>query len=297
MSNRAARRKEKALQRRAVSQPDAPMPSPSRGLLEAKLLDNFAPLRDGLSKVAARDALWAGIPMPLDGERLIIEPSYPGAKELSAIGTPKAALGCHDCAAALGTEHAEQCRKFEPGVAVGPHDSDDGWSLINEWYSPRWRCNILIMRDPNGRIVSGKVPAFHHVTYDLHTLGCSDAWGLEQEQRALQLLGDMVRHRQMKQYVLTGMFLEKSQRSGVTYMFRRLKPTVAIAPSRNGGEESMRILACLCLHPIAYYAGSWAGGMCPTDDVVAALSLMRGDEHYFWKKSNQHPPYRPEAGL
>lgn len=32
-------------------------------------------------------------------------------------------------------------------------------------------------------------------------------------------------------------------------------------------------------------------------DVIAHLALMRGDEHMFWKRSNQHPPYRPEAGL
>lgn len=113
----------------------------------------------------------------------------------------------------------------------------------------------------------------------------------------MQLLGTMIRHRQMKQYVLTGMFPERSLRSGVTYIFRRLKPTIAIAPARGNDEESMRILACLCMHPIAYYARSWAGGMCPTDDVIAHLALMRADEHLFWKRSNQHPPYLPEAGL
>lgn len=273
------------------------MLSPSRGQREAKALDNFAPLRDGLSRVAQDREDWAGIPMPLDGERLIIEPSFPGAKELSEIGRPKAALACHDCAAALGAEHIESCPKFEPGVAVGPQDADDGWSLVNEWYSARWRCDILVMRDPKGRISHGKVAAFHHFVYDLHTLGCSDAWGLEQEQRALQLLGTMVRHRQMKQYILTGMFLEKSRRSGVTYMFRRLKPTVAITANRRGDNEQMKVLAALCMHPIAYYAGSWAGGMCPTDDVIAHLSLMRADEHLYWRRCSQHPAYRPEAGL
>jgi len=224
----------------------------------------MAGLRHGLSRIASKTAMWAGIPMPLDGERLVIEPSFPNAAGLSAIG-PKAT----------------------------PEDEDDGWSLINEWYSPRWRSKILVMRDPHGRIVHGKVPAFHHISHDLRTLGCSDAWGLEQEHRALQLLGQMVRHRQMKQYVLTGTFIESSRRSGILYMFRRLKPTVAI--SDRTGE--LRILAALCMHPIAYYAGSWAGGMCPTDDVIAHLSLMRGDEHLFWRRSNQHPPYLPEAGL
>jgi hypothetical protein len=31
--------------------------------------------------------------------------------------------------------------------------------------------------------------------------------------------------------------------------------------------------------------------------VVAHLMLMRGDEHLFWRKANQHPPYQPEAGM
>ena len=74
---------------------------------------------------------------------------------------------------------------------------------------------------------------------------------------------------------------------------RRLKPTVAI---RSEGER-LRILCCMCMHPIAYYEDSWAGAMCPTDDVLAHLMLMRGDEKMFWRQSNQHPPSRPAAGL
>jgi len=209
--------------------------------------------------------------MPIDGERLIIEPTYPWAE-------------------ALGKQIGK--RDME-GEETGEYE---GWTIANQWYSHRWRCNILVAKSPDGRAVHGKEPAFHHISMDLHTLGCSDAWGLEQEQRALQLLGNLLSHRQMKHYVMTGMFLEKSKRSGVTYIFRRLKPTVACAA---GGDpnKSMHILCCLCMHPIAYYAGSWAGAMCPTDDVIAHLQLMRADEHMFWKRSNQHPPYRPEAGL
>lgn len=203
------------------------------------------------------------------GQRLIIEPTYPYAEALMGLA---------------------------PADANGP-DPDEGWALVNRWYCRRWRCDIIIMRDPEGRIVHGKVPAFHHVTHDLQTLGAADAWGLDQEQRALQLLGTLISHRAMKQYVLTGMFLERSRRSGVTYLFRRLKPTVALAPNRGNPNARMRILAALCMHPIAYYADSWAGAMCPTDDVIAHLMLMRGDEPMFWRRANQHPPYRPEAGL
>lgn len=204
--------------------------------------------------------------MPIEGERLIVEPSYPWAKV------------------------------FEPPVDQIAAE-DDGWTLRNQWYCRKWRCDILLM-EKDGRVEMGKLPAFHHISHDLSTMGCSVAWGLEQEQRALQLLGTMIRHHAFKKYLLTGMFVETSPRSGVTYVFRKLKPTVAIAPSRGkDGPGGMRILAALCMHPIAYYAGSWAGAMCPTDDVIAHLALMRGDERLFWARSNQHPPYRPEAGL
>lgn len=218
-----------------------------------------------MAEIAGKTAEWAGIPMPLEGERLVIEPSYPWAEALSGIGR-------------------------EPV-------EDDGWRMRNSWYSRQWRCEIILM-EKDGRVALGKLPAFHHIGYDLRTLGCSDAWGIEQEGRAVQLLGRMLRHRPFKQYLMTGMFLETSERSGVTYLFRKLKPTIAIAPARTqAADGGMKILAALCMHPIAHYAESWAGAMCPTDDVIAHLSLMRGDERLFWARSNQHPPYRPEAGL
>lgn len=193
----------------------------------------------------------------------MVEPSYPFAEKLSQIGAP------------------------DPG-------EDDGWRLRNSWFSINKRGEILIM-EREGKIDWGIVPGFHHIAYDLATLGCADVWGIEQEHAALNLLGTMVRHRAFRQYMLTGMFLEKSKRSGVTYLFRRLKPTIAIAPARD--RVGMKILAALCMHPIAYYRGSWAGAMCPTDDLISHLILMRGDEHMFWRRCNQHPPYRPEAGL
>jgi hypothetical protein len=243
------------------------MPSQSRGRQAARALDGHAHLRDALFEIAAQRGDWAGIPMPLDGEQLIIEPSYPKAKELMSIGAK-------------------------------PPVDNEGWSVRNSWYSSQRRSRIHIA-EREGKFAWFASPAFHHISHDLSTLGCSDAWGLEQEQRALQLLATMVRHRAMKQYVLTGMFLERSARSGVTYLFRRLKPTVAIAarPGMPDDGAGMRILCCLCMHPIAYYAGSWAGAMCPTDDVIAHLAMMRGDERMFWKRCNQHVPHLPEAGL
>lgn len=207
--------------------------------------------------------------MPLDCARLVIEPKYPKAKEFMAMGKPDE------------TEREISDEEFV------------GWSRINSWYSAGRGGDVVVMHNPQGRASYGLHPGVHSLGHQMITLGCCDAWGIEQEGRAVKLLGTLIRHRQFKQYMLTGAFLESSKRSGVLYMFRRLRPTVAI--SLRGKEP--RILATLCLHPIGFYSGSWAGAMCPTDDVVAHLMLMRGDEAMFWRRANQCPPYRPEAGL
>ena len=232
------------------------------GLVES--FDNFAGLRNGLLAIAGERGDWAGIPMPLDGQNLVIEPNFPNATALEAM--------------------TRRCV-----------EDDGNAQMRNCFYSRARRCDVVIWEE-DGKIKHGLVPAFHHVSHDLQTLGASVAWGLEQEQRALQLLATLVRHHQMKQYVLAGMFLESSERSGLIYMFRRLKPTVVI-DARKEGDKNCRILCALCLRPIGYYEGSWAGAMCPTDDVISHLMLMRGDEPMLWRRANQHAPHRPEAGL
>lgn len=226
-------------------------------------LDAFSGLRNALHKIAEIRGDWAGIPMPLDGERLVIEPKFNGGKELAAIGASK------------------------------EEETDRGEKIRNTFWSSKLRSNVMVWEEADGRIDWGRTSRGHHFDMDLKTLMCSHAWGIEQESNAVQTLGSLIRHHQFRQYMLTGMFMESSKRSGVLYLFRRLKPTVAM---RANGEK-MRILCVMCMHPIAYYEGTWAGAMCPTDDVLAHLMLMRGDEHSFWKQSNQHPSWKPEAGL
>ncbi|HSV45114.1 MAG TPA: hypothetical protein VLJ58_04905 [Ramlibacter sp.] len=250
------------------SPPKAPKPSQWHGSPEAsrknlEAQDGHAHLRNKLREIAREKNEWAGIPMPLTGEQLVVEPTYPNADMLMAIGEREIA------------------------------DKDKGYTLRNRWYSLQRRGDIVLMNTPDGRIDWGLEPGFHSLPFALSTLGCSEAWGVEQESKAVQLLAGMVSHRQFKQYLLTGMFIESSKRSKVFYLFRRLRPTVAIVSQ----GATTRILCCLCMHPIAYYRQSWAGAMCPTDDVVAHLALMRGDEAMFWRRSTQHPSWRPEAGL
>jgi hypothetical protein len=227
----------------------------------------MAGLRGALSEIAEKTEQWAGIPMPLDGERLVIEPRYPKAAELMAIGADE-------------REAVEEATKFR---------------IRNRFWSQKKGREVVIFDDlTTGKVDWGTCGGVHHFGMDLATLGCSDAWGLEQEGRAVRLLGEHLRHRQFKQYLLTGMFMERSPRSPlVSYVFRKLRPTIAISLY---GDKT-RILAALCQHGIGFYQGTWAGALCPTDDVVAALLTMRADEHLFWKRCNQIAPWQPEAGL
>lgn len=212
---------------------------------------------------------WAGIPMPLDGLPLVIEPNYPHADVLSKIGKP--------------IEEPPD----ETEIAMPPVIRNRFWSYYR-------RQHVIVFDAPEtGKVDWGVQGSPNHTSQLLSTLGAADAWGIEQEGNAVRTLGTLLRHRPFKQYILTGMFLESSKRSGVTYLFRRLRPTLAISTR----TAKSRILCALCLHPIAYYSGSWAGAMTPTDDVIAHLMFMRGDEHGFWKKANQHPPYDPNAGV
>ncbi len=230
--------------------------------------DTHAGVRNALRHISERTADWAGIPMPIDGERLVIEPRFPMAKELAEIGAPK---------------------DEEPLPA--------DLKQRNRFWSRRLNGEVFIWEE-GGKVLHAVLPhSLLRSSMELKTLMCSAAWGLEQEHRALQLLGRLISPRQFKQYALTGMFLETSQRSGLTYMFRKLRPTIAIDARPAKGRDTTRMLCALCAHPIAYYQETWAGAMTPTDDVVAHLMMMRADEHMFWKRSSQHQPWRPEAGL
>jgi hypothetical protein len=125
-------------------------------------------------------------------------------------------------------------------------------------------------------------------------VAASPAWSVDAECRAIDKLRSLVTEQAFKCYFTSGMFLETSPRSRVTYMFRKLRPTVALRPNEDGNFVP---IAFLCLHPLAYYEQSWAGSMVPTDDVVAHLMLMRGDEARFWRKSNHHSIADATAGV
>lgn len=225
--------------------------------------DAFAALRNGIRRIADERRDWAGIPMPLDGLDLVIEPRFPKAKELMDINR------------AIAREQASDV------------------SCRNIFWSNRLRRNVYVVQRSDGKVEARIDITNNQCDLMIGTLQASAAWGVEQEAKAVDLLAGMIRHHMFKAYLLTGMFLETSPRSGLHYLFRRLRPTVVLSAK----GESLRILTCLCMHPIGYYAHTWAGAMTPTDEIIAHLAMMRGDEHLFWKRANQHHPSHAEAGL
>lgn len=280
--NRAAREQAREARQQSASLQQEQKASQLLGLLEDsgrkhaislfEKFDGMSGLRNALRTIAADRDEWAGIPMMMEGLPLVIEKTYPYAEKLMESGAKVAA------------EEDEL-----NGVLPAPRSEI---KLRNVFWSWHRRGNVAVF-EQNGKIDWCPVEYGNNLAIQLSTLGASDAWGIEQESNAVKLLGTLLNHRKFKQYMLTGSFLERSPRSGVFYLFRRLRPTVAMS----GKSGTMKALCALCLHSIGYYEGTWAGVMCPTDEVIAHLMLMRGDEHMFWKRSNQHAPFERQAGI
>jgi hypothetical protein len=229
----------------------------------------------GLARMAKQRGEWAGIPMPVRGTRMVIHPSYPFAENLSHTFLPE--------------EGTRLCRSS---------DIVEETALRNTWLSYRDYKEINIWREGKKFFFSWG-PRLHSGLMVLDTLSAARAWDYAAEVRAMETLKRHVSEWAYQAYVMTGSFVETSKRSGVIYMFRRLRPTIAMSgrPNKHGRDVGMRILCTLCSHPIGFYDGSWAGALVPTDDVISHLLLMRSDEHYFWRVSNQHHPLQPESGL
>jgi hypothetical protein len=237
--------------------------------------------------VTERDGEWCGIPVPLPGLGLVLEEKHPHVEQIRELQR-------------ITDEHDESL----VGRRVCSHD-DLEWVSVNSWRG-RTRHGVTgrihVIRRLDGKTSWTIDPDLtrknRFIWGPFETL---DAWTLDAELTAIDRLATLLSERMFKSYVMTGSFLETSKRSGLTYLFRRLRPTVAMSPHgsalRRKFDGEMRILACLCLHPLAYYARTFCGAMVPTDDVIAHLMLMRGDEKLFWKRANQHSALDPEGGL
>ena len=225
----------------------------------------WADVRLAMSELGKRRSEWAGYPMPHHSLKLRVEPKYPYAID------------------------GFRFDKEEEKPVTDPIE------IRNSWYSSKLSSEVTVYVDESGLARGFVDPQYggNPLMFQLNTLLASEVWSREMEDRALAKLSTLIRPEQFDKYCLAGAFLETSKRSGVSYLFRKLRPTVAIRVAETGS----RILAVLCLHPIGHYESSWAGAMTPTDDLLAHLLLMRGCEPKFWARANHIPCHAANAGL
>lgn len=251
---------------------------------------SFHDLAKFFSRQLVSKGEWAGVPTPLPGYRLHVEDKYPykAIEELNFDNQDEeTAATTATTAAAVLASKSEQTEKTEE-------------TFQNVWYSTAKQSHVVVFHKgpaDNRRAICYRIAqsrTSQRLRFAIQTIGVIDAWGLETEATAVGRLRELVSDRAFHSYMLTGSFLETSARSKVTYLFRKLRPTVAMKADKSG---EMCVLAALCLHPIAYYRETFGGSMTPTDDVIAHLMLMRGDEPMYWRRANQHAPDAPQAGI
>lgn len=242
--------------------------------------------------VTTRDGEWCGMPVALPGLGLVLEDRHPWKHRI---------------------EEVQRIIDSDRPPAPEPDADALGWHVVNSWHgrTPNGITGeVVVMRHDDGRRRHGilsDLPDRNKMLFG--PLESFDAWDLDTELVAMDALADLLTERMYKCYILTGGFLETSKRSGLTYFFRRCRPTIVMSghgsrheyfSHRDGddyGKGEMRVLCCLCLHPLAYYANTFAGAMTPTDDIIAHVLLLRADEHMFWKRANQHAAHVPQSGL
>ncbi|MBS0418012.1 MAG: hypothetical protein JSR66_09885 [Proteobacteria bacterium] len=210
-----------------------------------------------------------GMPMPIPEVGLTLHPAFPRARELADV--------------------FEKPRESRP--VPGVFRRNIFWSTHHRGYVHVWSEGGELGQ--GGTLKWTLLKGQSRFQMEMRTMRATFVWGARQEWKANEKLSTLIDMERFKGYAMCGMFEETSLRSGVRYVFRKLKPTIAIS-ERSGREK---VLACLCLHPIGYYKGSFAGAMVPTDDVIAHLLMMRTDEAGFWRDANHHSPDRTEAGL
>lgn len=166
-----------------------------------------------------------------------------------------------------------------------------------------FRRSVWVFRVPteSGTILRSLVRPFmssrDQIDFLLKTAMDHSSQTISAENKALRKLKRLVSDASYDAYFLTGILYEQGK-SGVRYIIRKNRPMLAIrVPDDDDDSIRPRFLCALCLHPLGYHRGSFAGVMCPTDEVIAQLLLIRSDEHFLWRKSNQHQHTDIRSGM
>lgn len=254
-------------------------------------LPTMASLWKMANLAAVASGHWGGVPRPVAGLKMLLAPGTPpGVRRAVERLTKFRAARSQPLASQDEVEGDESETQGIVAVAVDDDEEGGEWLIRNQWESRTRQQIVFIVENPK----TGKSRVSYldrGVEYRFHiqvsTTVAASAWRPEAERLARRKLRSMLSPGHYRQYILTGGFFEQGK-SGVVYWLRSLKPTVAM---REG------VLATLCLHSDGYYHESFGGVCTPTDDVIAHLLWIRGDEAKYWGKAQHHPPWHPESGL
>lgn len=170
--------------------------------------------------------------------------------------------------------------------------------IHRSWYTSRpWKGKygkvVVLKREHLDRTATYKIlflavgPANQRLEITLETLSALKSGTLaEAEIKAQERLFSSLSEHQIDLYIIGGGFIEIGK-SGVVYVLRKNRPTLALRVDED--QTHFTPLCALCLHPVGYYTGTWAGILPPSDEVLAHLLMIRASEHFFWKKANQIP--------
>lgn len=264
----------------SVAADATPSPADTNAVVEFfRRAKNYGELSRLVSQVATATGEWCGFPMPIPGLTLDIEPKNPWIEKVRAI-------------------ERDDRRADAPESPFDDIPLPTGYSVVNSWFSWQANARVFIIEKPDGTRCAVKHQHRNLQRVRASVFGlleASNVWDLETELTAITTLETLVKPHIFEYYAKVGIVIETSKRSGLTYVFRKLLPTLVLTPHKDPKE--VRMLCALCLHPIGYYRDTHAGVMCPTDDVIAHLLLMRGAEEMLWKRANQHEPHSPLAGV
>lgn len=258
-----------------------------------KILDDdphitWEDLRRAVSELCEKRGWHHGVPLVsvTDRERPIV----------LAKGCPLSDIHGHDTPVYMGgNTDTHVCRSED----VDAYESGEVPEEVNVWI-PYPRAYVAMRK--RGKAIVGRLDMSEN-RFDMYvrSLLCqAGACDSNAELKAMVALKSRINDNQWDAYILGNAFPETSKRSGVTYIFRKGRPTIAMkCRPRTGGlpGETRHFLAALCMHPLAWYSGTHTGSYPPSDEVIAHLMMMRADEHRYWRECNQHPLTAVEAGI
>ena len=122
------------------------------------------------------------------------------------------------------------------------------------------------------------------------------AHGVEMEKRAQELLRSHISEQQWADYFISGVFWEVSH-SDELYIFRKGFPTIVCNLEITDENYVVTPKHTLCGHAVLYTEGTFAGGVCPTDDVITHLLMMRTNEEHYLASCNIHAFDAPQSGV